>query len=256
MAVKRKEPRLLAVSSPHGIAARDQAAWPAGGSDQAAAIQGCFNDVLRLRQPQAPSEFAATHQRLRERLDNLLAHPAAWQLSSADAQHIAYAVCALADEIALNASPQMAQFWLPRRLQLIYFDDNMAGEGFFTRLDRLNQASDGHVSLQAYYVALALGFQGRYGRQDRAHEISALMASLHETLMAQATLHAGALSPHGMLPPVVRDGRPFYRRQAVAVVGLAALVLLVYGLLAVNLNSACQSAIDAAQALGPVKGSG
>lgn len=211
--------------------------------------QACFDAVLKLSQPQSPTEFGILYAQLKASVDQLLHHPAAAGLTAQQARDIAYAIVALADEKALEASPELAAFWLPRRLQLHYFDDNMAGEGFFTRLDALRQKPTHHATLQAYYLALALGFEGRYGRSGGGAEIVALMASLRQTLVAQATLRPEALSSHGVLHTDVQPRHLWHRAPAVAVAAAAAIAALVWGATAADLHRARAQVVASANAV-------
>jgi type VI secretion system protein ImpK len=73
-----------------------------------------------------------------------------------------YAIAAFIDEQVVKADwPGRAQ-WLSRPLQFLYFNENTAGEGFFTRMTALQgQPQRAHV-LEIYYLCLQLGFQGKY----------------------------------------------------------------------------------------------
>ena len=54
-----------------------------------------------------------------------------------DVADITYAICALADELALGVPGAMQQYWMYNLLQLRYFNENVAGENFFHRLQAL-----------------------------------------------------------------------------------------------------------------------
>lgn len=73
-----------------------------------------------------------------------------------------YAIAALMDEQVFRSSWSGRQQWMSQPLQLVYFNENTAGEGFFTRMQALfNDNARAHV-LQIYYLCLALGFQGKF----------------------------------------------------------------------------------------------
>lgn len=214
-------------------------------------VQACFDAVLKLSQPQAPTGFAALYGQLRALLDQLLQQPASCALGASEARDIAYAIVALADEKALQASPELAEFWLPRRLQLHYFDDNMAGEGFFARLDAMRQRPGNHVTLQAYYLALALGFEGRYGHTGGGAEIVALMASLRQTLVAQATFRPEALSAHGVPQTATAKRKRWHRTPAAGVAALVAGAAVLCGVMYVDLRRASAQVVALAEAVAP-----
>ena len=79
-----------------------------------------------------------------------------------DANEAKYAIAAFTDEqIFRSAWPGRSQ-WMGQPLQLIYFNENTAGEGFFQHMAQLQtQPSRAHV-LEIYYLCLCLGFQGQY----------------------------------------------------------------------------------------------
>lgn len=213
------------------------------------APQACFDAILKLSQPQSPSEFGALYAQLKALVEQLLQQPAAAGLTAQEARDIAYAIVALADEKALEASAELASFWLPRRLQLHFFDDNMAGEGFFTRLDALRQKPAQHATLQAYYLALALGFEGRYGHSGGGAQIVALMASLRQTLVAQATLRPEALSGHGAPQRGVQPRTRWLRAPAAVVAAAAAAAALLCVAMVADLHRASARVVALAGAV-------
>jgi len=74
-----------------------------------------------------------------------------------------YALVALTDEVAINTPEPLRSYWMSQPLQLHYFGENVAGEGFFSRLQAL--LSDGRriEVLRVYHLCLLFGFQGKYG---------------------------------------------------------------------------------------------
>jgi len=75
-----------------------------------------------------------------------------------------YAFCALFDETVLSmGGDDLAESWSGAPLQLQYFGEHLAGEGFFQHLDRLRTDPQQNVEiLDVYYSCLLLGFKGRY----------------------------------------------------------------------------------------------
>src|SRR3954470_3436649 len=83
-------------------------------------------------------------------------------LAKRDLDDAKYAIVAFLDEQLLRAPWSGRQEWMLEPLQLIYFNENTAGEGFFTRLEALeHDPSRVHV-LEIYFLCLALGFMGKY----------------------------------------------------------------------------------------------
>jgi len=75
-----------------------------------------------------------------------------------------YAFCALFDETVLSmGGDDLAERWSGAPLQLQYFGEHLAGEGFFQHLDRLRTDPQQNLEiLDVYYTCLLLGFKGRY----------------------------------------------------------------------------------------------
>src|ERR1700709_1391318 len=72
------------------------------------------------------------HSGLTGFIDTMRARAREQNISQRDADDIAYAIVALADEIALGKQEPIRGFWMQRLLQLHFFNDALAGEGFFT----------------------------------------------------------------------------------------------------------------------------
>lgn len=121
-----------------------------------------------------PGAGAAAFERIRARLMDALATAEAGlreRHGAAIAGECTYALCALADEVALREAGPLRDFWKPRSLQLHYFQDNRAGHGFFDRQDRLLAAARAlagqdvagvKVALATQALALHAGFRGRF----------------------------------------------------------------------------------------------
>ena len=80
-------------------------------------------------------------------------------------QYAHYAAVALVDETVMTSDWPGAEQWRREPLQKHYFDNFLAGEHFFSRLDELRQGADDGL-LEVYYYCLCAGFQGRF-RDDR-----------------------------------------------------------------------------------------
>jgi type VI secretion system protein ImpK len=132
-----------------------------------------------------------------------------------DINEARYAIVAFTDEqIFRSAWPGRAQ-WMRQPLQLGYYNENTAGEGFFRHMAALQgQPHRVHV-LQIYYLCLCLGFQGQYavhGWQGLAPIIEQLAS-----VMGAAAGSGETISPHGNPPERVRG----WMRQQTPVVALS-----------------------------------
>lgn len=83
-------------------------------------------------------------------------------IADVDLRDATYAIAALMDEQLLRSNWTGRTAWMAQPLQLTYFNENTAGEGFFQRLSALEQTPGKEHLVQIYYLCLALGFRGRY----------------------------------------------------------------------------------------------
>ncbi len=78
-----------------------------------------------------------------------------------DKSAVKYALVAFVDEFFLNRDTESSDIWRQHPLQVEYFNELLAGERFFIKLDELYQAQKKDV-LEIYYYCLLLGFKGKY----------------------------------------------------------------------------------------------
>ncbi len=145
----------------------------------------CFNAIAQTRAADdaslpPPEEL---HARLRQFVDELIRRATAAGFGREEANDLAYAVVALADEVVLSkASEELRGFWFGQPLQLHYFQENVAGEQFFVRLDALRKDPRRAEILRAYHLALLFGFQGRYRVRGGELELMGIIDSLARDL--------------------------------------------------------------------------
>lgn len=124
----------------------------------------CLDSLIQLRRA-APESLPPPEQvraQLSGLIDDLLERAANQGFAHAECQDIAYAVVALADEIAMGKSEEFRGGWLRQLLQLQYFGENTAGDGFFRRLQELRSDPQRAEVLRVYHLCLLLGFKGRF----------------------------------------------------------------------------------------------
>lgn len=160
----------------------------------------CFNALIQLRNigdqgHLAPQVF---HQRLISFIDGVFMKGRQAGMQEHDVQDIAYALVALADELAMRQPGGIRDVWLSNPLQLHYFNENVAGEGFFYRLEFLIRDPSRIEVLRVYYQCLLFGFLGKYAIRGGELELAAV------TRRAQDAL-AGVLRPE---PLSTRHLRP------------------------------------------------
>ncbi len=193
----------------------------------------CFNAIAQLRrleEAQLPPP-EALHRQLRSFIDEMRKKGAQAGYGRDDVDDIAYAVVALADEVALSKGEAMRSFWIGQQLQLAYFQENVAGEGFFTRMEAVRKDPRRAEVLQAYYLALLFGFQGRFRVRGGEMELLNIIADLQRQFSRRRKKDIETLSPSGERPDDSRAGASSGRLLAGIVAAvLVASLLTVIGL--------------------------
>ncbi|MCY1081281.1 DotU family type IV/VI secretion system protein [Archangium lansingense] len=202
------------------------------------ATKDCFDAAIRIRNSDAASvpPPEVLHHRLRGVVDELLRRAAVLGFSHQDAQDMAYAMVALLDEVALTRPEPYRSFWMTNLLQLQYFNENVAGDGFFHRLQSIRKDPHRAEVLQVYYLCMLFGFQGRYRIRGGELELMTLIDSVQKDLERAKPFDYELLSPHGERPTEsMLAGK---RRISPMIISLGAmmLALLVYGGLMLGLN--------------------
>jgi type VI secretion system protein ImpK len=177
-----------------------------------AITKDCFNAIAQARDAEegslpSPEEL---HARLRQYVDELLRRGAAEGLGREEAMDVAYPVVALADEVILSrSSDALRTFWSSQPLQLHYFQENVAGEQLFVRLDAIRKDPRRSELLRAYHLALLFGFQGRYRVRGGELELMSLVDGLARDLARGRKHDVEVLSPAGDRPAesIGRAGR-------------------------------------------------
>jgi type VI secretion system protein ImpK len=90
-----------------------------------------------------------------------------------------YAVVALVDETVMSSTWPGAEQWRREPLQVHYYDNLLAGEKFFVRLDELRSGADDEL-LEVYFLCLCAGFQGRF--RDEPSELQSQRRKLFQQL--------------------------------------------------------------------------
>ncbi|WP_224247254.1 DotU family type IV/VI secretion system protein [Hyalangium gracile] len=195
------------------------------------ATKDCFDTVIRLRQAEAadvPPPEVLNH-RLRGVIDEVLRRAAVLGFSHQDAQDMGYALVALMDEIVLNKPEPYRQFWMGNLLQLHYFNETVAGESFFNRVNAIRKDPHRAEVLRVYYLCLLFGFQGRYRIRGGELELMSLIDAVQKDLERAQPFDFDVLAPHGERPV---ENLALARRRlsltSAAVVAMGA-ALLFYG---------------------------
>lgn len=203
------------------------------------ATKDCFDAAIQLRNSDAatvpPPE--TLHHRLRGVVDEMLRRAAVLGFSHQDAQDMAYGIVALVDEVVLNRPEEYRQFWMTNPLQLHYFNENVAGDGFFNRLNTIRKDPHRHEVLQVYYLCMLFGFQGRYRIRGGELELMTLIDTVQKDLERAKPFDFDVLSPHGERPTETLLSQKKKASLMTLSAGALALALLLYGALVLTLNN-------------------
>lgn len=166
-----------------------------------------FNALIQIRQldPASQPPPEVLHQRIRSFIDAMINRGQEAGFSREDMQDITYAIVALADEIVLSMPGPVRQYWMNRPLQLHYFNENTAGDGFFLRLQQIRQDPRRIEVLRVYYLCLMFGFHGRYRIRGGEVELGAIIQAVEQDLARARALGGEVLSPRGERPPEARE---------------------------------------------------
>jgi len=151
-----------------------------------------------------------------------------------------YALIVHIDECVLNSGNPAFQAWHGKPLQEEVFGDHRGGEIFFENLRSLLTQPDTEDLadlLEVYYLCLLLGFQGRYGGEDRG-ALSAVgretSGKIHRIRGVQADLTPSWALPQGERVPKARD--PWVRRIGIAAASVGVAAVLLFLLFALTLR--------------------
>jgi len=209
------------------------------------ATKDCFDVIIQLRQAEAatvPPPEILSH-RLRGVVDEVRRRATALGFSHQDEQDMAYALVALLDELVLGKSEPYRHFWMSNPLQLHYFNENVAGDGFFNRLNAIRKDPHRTEVLRIYYICLLFGFQGHFRIRGGELELLTLIDTVKKELERASPFDFDVLSPHGERPSERLASAK--RRASLLSVSLGAvgLALLIYGGLLLSLDRGASAMI-------------
>jgi type VI secretion system protein ImpK len=165
-------------------------------------LENCMN-ILHLIMPLISGDRgASTGQDLRDELtqgfDIFEKRCFELQLDTGSVSDVKYALAAFVDEKVMSSAWQHKLSWMGKPLQIEYFGDNLAGEGFFQKLTKLRQSGNRNIdALEVYYLCLQLGFEGMY-RLRGLEQLQALQVDLRTQIADCRNRVPRTLSPHGV----------------------------------------------------------
>ncbi len=165
-------------------------------------ILECCSELLAIVMPLRGGRESATlpddfPERVLGGFDTLERMAFERQLSTAVVQEAKYALAAFVDESVLASEWFGRLEWMSQPLQLQFFGEHLAGEGFFQRLANLRQGGEANADiLELYYVCLQLGFEGVY-RLRGLEQLMALQVDLRSQIDGYRGVCDPRLSIHG-----------------------------------------------------------
>jgi type VI secretion system protein ImpK len=168
-----------------------------------------------------------------------------------DAREARYAICALLDEQILGSQWPGRNYWVSRPLQLAFFNENTAGEGFFTRLDTFRR-NDQRANVTAiYYVCLQLGFQGKYAiaRGEGLSQLSEQIALELGRQLPSSELLSPSGEPRDRARSSVRRDLPIVA-AGLGIVALALVILVIFKVTLFASTASLASRLSSAPATG------
>lgn len=195
---------------------------------------GLFAYVLWLRSQPADKvpDVRAVYQRFDELLRGIDADGQRGGATPENVRLVIFALAAFADEMILSSKLPFRAAWADQPLQLTYFNENAAGEEFFTRLEvsrRLRDAGAADV-MESYYLCLSLGFKGRFGGSPKLEKQRRSLLEQLVTDIRAARGNASGLSPHAIKPASVEPAAQLVPVWLVPSLAVAALVVLAIAL--------------------------
>jgi type VI secretion system protein ImpK len=161
-----------------------------------------FQLLTRMeRSKETQSDAEKLYRQCCQEVERFQARARELELSKADAEHGSYALVALIDETAVNQDGPIKEYWQPRLLQMRYFSENVAGDGFFDRLSTLRADPKQMRVLRVYYLCMLFGFRGKYRVRGSELELLEIEEGVRAELQrAHAIPREVLLSPSGKRP--------------------------------------------------------
>ena len=161
-----------------------------------------FNALAQIRRADERSQPMPEmlYQRMRSFVDRAMRRASEVGFGQKDVEDIGYALVALTDEVVMSKGGELRDYWLPRSLQLQIFNTNVAGEGFFTKLQEVRQDPSRMEVLEVYYLCLLFGFQGQYRVRGGEIELASIVDEVGTALTRAGMVGDTTLAPHAARP--------------------------------------------------------
>lgn len=202
-------------------------------------ISALISDLLSLALSIRISTDVGTPDEVRQRIHRLLdkfqREASMHGYRTQEIDDARFAAVALLDETVFNSKWPGREAWRTMSLQQELFKINVAGEEFYTRLDKLRSSPKENAQvLEVFFDALALGFEGRFKLFGR-EKLDPVISDLSKELAGGKEWDITRMSPHAERPDdvaeVMGEGVPIWVTTLFFIPG-ALLLVLVFFLLA------------------------
>ncbi|HMD68787.1 MAG TPA: type IVB secretion system protein IcmH/DotU [Chitinivibrionales bacterium] len=219
--------------------------------DVTALCTDLFLIIIRMREAEDLGDPAALRKLITYYISLFEKNCKAIGMDPESAAEAKYAIVALMDETVLSVPGACRDYWISRPMQLDYFGDNIAGQEFFEKLQKLLLTPENkkHV-LEVFFLCLALGFEGKYKMFNPGERI-AIMEDLGRKIRRTRIRVSSDLSPHGKRPESSTEKRakaflfPLWLSAGLAAAAMIVCWIVLYF---VN-NSAAQALLSSIQTL-------
>jgi type VI secretion system protein ImpK len=161
-----------------------------------------------------------------------------------------YVLCTLIDEAAASTPWGGSGAWAAQSLLVQFHGESWGGEKVFQLLTKLAEnPTQNRNLLEFVYMAMALGFEGRYRVLDKGREqLDSVRVRLAQMVRQGAVSSELSTQWQGQVPPTrrLRDGVPIWVMATV----LAVLLAVTFMVLRLSLNAQTDTAFSALQSLG------
>jgi type VI secretion system protein ImpK len=164
--------------------------------------EAVFNAIAQIQRMDEGSGMPElVHQQLTMYIEQAARSASRSGFSQQDVDDIRFALVGLTDEAVLQKGGALRDYWLPHLLQLRYFNENIAGEQFFERMDSIRRDSTRAEILRVYYLCMLFGFQGKYRVRGGQVELADIIDRIKgDLIQAKQIVSELPLSPQGGRP--------------------------------------------------------
>ncbi len=157
-----------------------------------------FLIIIRMREAENLGEPAALRKLIIHYLELFRKNCRAMNVDPTAIDDAVYSLVALLDETVMSVPGECRDFWVTNPIQLELYGDNMAGQEFFRRLEKLSTDPERMKDvLEVFYICLCLGFEGKYKLMGDPAERDAIIDNLARMLLKVGKRSVASLSPHG-----------------------------------------------------------